>query len=253
MSVVEFGGSGPGILLLHGLMSRASTWWTVARWLRPYGRVVGLDARGHGRNPRRGPFRTEDFVADAVSAIERLDLGPVVVIGHSMGGLHAWALAALRPDLVRGVVAEDVVPDNRGRSVDEWRWYFEAWPAAFQSLAHVRSVVDVPRVEELFEERADGWHLIADLDDLYEIAAEWGERSYWDFVDAIRCPLLVVEAGRGVLPAGQMAEVVRWCAARGLPAHHVVVPESGHVVHDEAPEVYRGAVEAFLSGSIPPV
>ncbi|QFZ16360.1 alpha/beta fold hydrolase [Saccharothrix syringae] len=248
MSVVEFGGSGPGILLLHGLMSRASTWWTVAQWLRPYGRVVAYDARGHGRNPRRGPFRTEDFVADAASVVERLDLGPVVAIGHSMGGLHAWGLAALRPDLVRGVVAEDVVPDNRGRSVDDWRWYFDAWPVPFQSLAHVRSVVDVPRVEELFEERADGWHLIADLGDLYEIAAEWGERAYWDLVDAIRCPVLVVEAGRGVLPAGQMAEVARRCSG-----HHLVVPESGHVVHDEAPEVYRGAVEAFLSGSIAPV
>ncbi|RKT52188.1 alpha/beta fold hydrolase [Saccharothrix australiensis] len=247
MSVVEFGGSGPGILLLHGLMSRATTWWTVARWLKPYGRVVAADARGHGRNPRRGPFRTEDFVADAAALIERLDLAPVVVIGHSMGGLHAWALAATRPDLVRAVVAEDVVPDNRGRTVDEWRPYFESWPV-FESLAHVRSVVPVPHVEELFEERADGYHLIARLEDLYEIAAEWGERSYWDFVDAIRCPTLTVEAGRGGLRPGQMAEV-----ARRTGGHHLLVPESGHVVHAEAPEVYRGAVEAFLSGSITPV
>lgn len=247
MSVAEFGGSGQGILLLHGLMSRASTWWTVAQWLKPYGRVVATDARGHGRNPRRGPFRTEDFVADAAETVERLGLGPAVVIGHSMGGLHAWALAALRPDLVKAVVAEDVVPDNTGRSVDEWRWYFESWPV-FESLAHVRSVVRVPRVEEMFEERADGYHLIARLEDLYEIAAEWGVRSYWDFVDAVRCPTLTVEAGRGGLRAGQMAEVARRTGGR-----HLVVPESGHVVHDEAPEVYRGAVEAFLSGSIVPV
>ncbi|MBP2340389.1 pimeloyl-ACP methyl ester carboxylesterase [Saccharothrix coeruleofusca] len=246
MSVVEFGGRGPGILLLHGLMSRASTWWTVARWLKPYGRVVGVDARGHGRNPRRGPFRTEDFVADLVAVVRRLDLAPAVVIGHSMGGLHALALAATRPELVRAVVAEDVVPDNRGKSVEDWRWYFDAWPVPFQSLAHVRSVVDVPRVEELFEERADGYHLIAELADLYEIAAEWGERSYWDFVDAVRCPLLVIEAGRHPLAPGQMAEMARRASGR-----HLLVPESGHVVHDEAPEVYRGAVEAFLSG-LPP-
>lgn len=248
MSVVEFGGRGPGILLLHGLMSRATAWWTVAQWLKPYGRVVGVDARGHGRNPRRGPFRTEDFVDDLVAVVERLGLAPAVVIGHSMGGLHALALAATRPDLVRGVVAEDVVPDNRGKSVEDWRWYFDAWPVPFQSLAHVRSVVRVPRVEELFEERADGYHLIAELADLYEIAAEWGERSYWDFVDAVRCPLLVIEAGKHPLGPGQMAEV-----ARRTGGQHLLVPESGHVVHDEAPEVYRGAVEAFLSGSIPPV
>ncbi|GAA3460176.1 alpha/beta fold hydrolase [Saccharothrix longispora] len=247
MGVAEFGGSGRGIVLLHGLMSRASTWWTVAQWLKPYGRVVAPDARGHGRNPRRGPFRTEDFAADAAAVIEERGLGPAVVIGHSMGGLHAWALAAARPDLVAAVVVEDVVPDNRGRTVDEWRWYFDAWPV-FESLAHVRSVVDVPRVEELFEERDDGWHLIARMEDLYEIAAEWGERSYWDLVDAVRCPMLVVEAGRGGMRPGQMEEV-----ARRTGASYLLVPESGHVVHDQAPEVYRGAVEAFLSGSVPPV
>ncbi|MGH3623046.1 MAG: alpha/beta fold hydrolase, partial [Sciscionella sp.] len=49
---VEFGGSGQPILLLHGLMGRARTWWPVARWLTRHGRVVGLDARGHGRSPR---------------------------------------------------------------------------------------------------------------------------------------------------------------------------------------------------------
>ncbi|MDQ2583381.1 alpha/beta fold hydrolase [Saccharothrix yanglingensis] len=247
MGVAEFGGSGRGIVLLHGLMSRASTWWTVAQWLKPYGRVVAPDARGHGRNPRRGPFRTEDFAADAAAVVEERGLGPAVVIGHSMGGLHAWALAAARPDLVAAVVVEDVVPDNRGRTVDEWRWYFDAWPV-FESLAHVRSVVDVPRVEELFEERDDGWHLIARMEDLYEIAAEWGERSYWDLVDAVRCPMLVVEAGRGGMRPGQMEEV-----ARRTGASYLLVPESGHVVHDQAPEVYRGAVEAFLSGSVPPV
>ena len=50
------------MLLLHGLMSRATAWWPVAQWLTPFGRVVGIDQRGHGRNPQRGPFRTEDWL-----------------------------------------------------------------------------------------------------------------------------------------------------------------------------------------------
>ncbi|MBC8092853.1 MAG: alpha/beta hydrolase, partial [Pseudonocardia sp.] len=44
MTVVEFGGHGPPILLLHGLMGRAITWWPVAQWLTAHGRVLGLDA-----------------------------------------------------------------------------------------------------------------------------------------------------------------------------------------------------------------
>src|SRR5205823_14636196 len=136
--VIEFGGDGPGILLLHGLMGRATTWWRVARWLTRYGRVVGWDARCHGRNPHREPCGTEDFVADLADLVRELDLGPVLAIGHSMGGLHAWTLAAEHPDLVRGVVVEDMAPDQRGRTVDTWRPYFESWPVPFESLAHVR-------------------------------------------------------------------------------------------------------------------
>lgn len=230
-------------------MSRATTWWTVAQWLKPYGRVVAIDARGHGRNPQKGPWRTEDFVDDAARAIEELGLGRTIVIGHSMGGLHAWGLAATRPDLVRAIVVEDVVPDNRGKSVDEWKWLFDAWPVPFQSPRHIRTYFNSETADEYFEEREDGWRLIADIDDLYEIASEWGRRDYWHYVDEIRCPMLVIEAGKGGMRPGQMEEVAR--RANGT---HLLVPEAGHVVHDDAPDVYRGAVEAFLSStSISPV
>ncbi|MFC0546753.1 alpha/beta fold hydrolase [Kutzneria chonburiensis] len=243
--VVEFGGSGPGIVLLHGLMGRATTWWPVARWLVRYGRVVGLDARGHGRNTHRGGvWRTEDFASDAAAVIRRLDLGPSVVIGHSMGGLHALVLAALEPSLVRGVVVEDFAPDQRGRTVDPWRAEFSRWPA-FQSLAHVRSFFGPvgDYFVECFEERSDGYHLIADLDDLYRIAAEWGRRDYWPFVDRVQAPLLVIEAEHTFMPAGQQAAM----ASRAVDGRHILVEGAGHLVQLSTPAVYRGAVEAFLS------
>jgi pimeloyl-ACP methyl ester carboxylesterase len=45
------------------------------------------------------------------------------------------------------------------------------------------------------------------------------------------------------MPEGQMAEM-----ARRVPgAHFLRVPGAGHIVHDDQPEIYRGAVEAFLS------
>jgi pimeloyl-ACP methyl ester carboxylesterase len=244
--VVEFGGSGPGIVLLHGLMGRASTWWPVAQWLVRHGQVVGLDARGHGRSTHRGGvWRTEDFASDAAAAIRSLDLGPSVVIGHSMGGLHALVLAAVEPSLVRGVVVEDFAPDQRGRTVDSWRAEFASWPTPFQSLAHVRSFFGPvgDYFVECFEERADGYHLIADLEDLYRIAAEWGRRDYWPFVDRVQAPLLVIEAEHTFMPPGQQAAM----AARAPQGRHLVVDGAGHLVQLSAPAVYRGAVEAFLS------
>jgi len=245
--VIEFGGSGPGILLLHGLMGRATTWWRVSRWLTSYGRVIGLDARGHGRSPHRGGrWRTEDFVADAAEVIEALGLGPAVVIGHSMGGLHAWALAATHPELVRAVVVEDMAPDQRGKTVDAWRAYFDSWPVPFTSLAQVREFFGPlgDFFTECVEERADGYHLIAPLDELYDTAAEWGERDYWALVERVRCPLLALEAEHSSMPPGQMAELADRTAG---PARHLIIPDSGHVIHEDSPDAYRGAVEAFLS------
>lgn len=242
---VDFGGSGAPIVLLHGLMGRASTWWPVAQWLTAHGHAVGLDARAHGRSPHRGPATTEQFADDVAELIRELDEGPAVLIGHSMGALHAWTTAAAHPELVRGVVSEDMAPDQRGRTADGWRAYFDTWPEPFQSLAHVRRFF-APYGDyftECFEERDGGYRLIADLDVLYRIAAEWGEREYWSTVDKIRCPLLVIEAETTVMPAGQQKELA--ARSRGT---HLRIPGAGHVVHADAPDTYREAIEAFLAG-----
>jgi pimeloyl-ACP methyl ester carboxylesterase len=245
--VIDFGGTGQGILLLHGLMGRAATWWPVAQWLSHYGHVIGLDARSHGRSPHRGgPWRTEDFVSDAVAVIESRDLAPAVVIGHSMGALHAWALAASRPELVRAVVAEDMAPDQRGRTADGWHAHFATWPVPFPSVAAIRAFFGTlgDYFAECFEERPDGYHLIASLDELFAIADEWATRDYWPLIDRITCPMLVLEAANTAMPPGQQAEVARRTPG---PSTHLVIPDSGHVIHEDAPHTYRGAVEAFLS------
>ncbi|HEX4726041.1 MAG TPA: alpha/beta hydrolase [Pseudonocardiaceae bacterium] len=243
--VIEFGGDGPGILLLHGLMGRATTWWPTARWLTAYGRVVGVDARAHGRNPHRTRCGTEQFAEDAADRIRELGIGPAVLIGHSMGGLHAIAVAATYPDLVRAIVVEDMAPDQRGRTADVWLAYFESWPV-FESLAHVREFFG-PAGDyfvECVEETTDGYRLIGDLAEMVAIAREWGRRDYSDLVAAVRCPMLVIEAGDSPMPAGQQAEMAGRSAG---PAWHHRIDGAGHLVHQDAPDEFRGAVEAFLS------
>jgi pimeloyl-ACP methyl ester carboxylesterase len=144
------------------------------------------------------------------------------------------------------VVVEDIAPDQRGKTVDEWRDYFDSWPVPFQSLAHIRQFFGSTGnyFAECVVERADGYHLMADLEDLYEIAAEWGRRDYWSFVDNVKCPLLAIEGEHTAMPPGQQAELAARVPGGG---RHIVVAGAGHVVHDDAPQEYRGAVEAFLS------
>lgn len=242
--LIDYGGDGPPILLLHGLMGRATTWWPLTGWLTRHGHVLATDARSHGRNPHRGPsWRTPDFVADAAAVLR--SYGPGVIIGHSMGGLHGLGVAAEHPDLVTGLIVEDMAVDLRGRTVDSWRTLFDTWPVPFRSLAHLHSFfgpVVGPYFAECVEEREDGYHLLSNVDDLFAIASEWGEHEYWSWVDSIRCPTLVIEAEHTPMPPGHQAEI-----ATRAHANHLTIAGAGHLVHASAPHTYRGAVEAFLS------
>jgi pimeloyl-ACP methyl ester carboxylesterase len=232
-------------MLLHGLMGRASTWWVAAGWLARHGRVVGLDARGHGRSGARGPWSTERMASDVLDVLA--DLGPAVVIGHSMGGLHGLVAAARCPELVRALVVEDMGVDFRGHSAADALAWFTTLPQPFPALAAVRRAFGYPRAEfgeymtECVEERADGYHLIARVEHTTAIAAEWAECDHWAAVASVGCPALLVEAEESVVPEGQMARM----AARMSRATHVRVPGAGHLVH-AAPE-FRPLVGSFLS------
>jgi pimeloyl-ACP methyl ester carboxylesterase len=249
-----YGGSGRPIVLLHGLMGRASTWWRTARWLADHGEVIALDARGHGdsTSPVPGPWRTERFVADVVEVLETLRRGPVVLIGHSMGGLHGWQLAATHPELVTGLVVEDMAPDHRGVTAAPWTSWFEAMPPVFDSIAQVRDSFGWPRPSvgdyfaECMREGPDGYRLITPHELAAGIAAEWGEQDYWAGVRAVRCPALLLQAQDTPIASWQMAEMARLLPA----ARHVLVPDTGHLLHDDAPECYRELVTEFLTGPV---
>lgn len=250
LAVVEFGGGGPPVLLLHGLMGRATTWWSVARRLTDHGRVLGLDARGHGRSQAVGPWTTDRMADDAADLLEQAGAGPAVVIGHSMGGLHALALASRRPDLVRGVVVEDMAVDLTGlagRPMADMAAWFGAVPQPFACRDAVREAFGHPRRElgdymaECVEERADGLHLLTRVRDALEIATGWTREARWADLDAVGCPVLLVEAEESVAPAGQMAAM-----AERLGAEHHVLPGTGHLVHADE-KAFLGVVRPFLT------
>jgi len=90
------------MLLLHGLGGHVGEWADTADGMKDRARVVAFDARGHGRSERRPEdVSREAHVADVAFVIEQLELGPVVVVGQSLGGVTALLVAAEHPELVR--------------------------------------------------------------------------------------------------------------------------------------------------------
>lgn len=100
-------GTGQPLLALHGHFGHGGVWAPLAEAL-PGWRVVAPDQRGHGRAAPADDYSREAYVADAAQLIEALDLAPAVVLGHSLGGVNAYQLAARRPELVRAVIVEDI-------------------------------------------------------------------------------------------------------------------------------------------------
>ena len=236
------GGAGRPILLLHGLMGSARTWRRQLGWLRGLGHVYTFDAAGHGR-PAPEPLCTEAFVADLAHATTAVD-GPMVVYGHSMGGLHGWVFAATHPDRVRGLIVEDMAPDFRGRTADDWIATIEAWPR-FRTADDVRRFFGPIAGEyflDAFTRTADGYRLHGDLDTFRRIAEEWGTRHFWAEWAAVAVPALLVEGEHGVTPPGQMRRM-----AHRPGTTHLLVPGAGHLVHDERPQECRSAVRAYLA------
>ncbi len=241
------GGAGEPVVLVHGLMGRGSTWPRQLPWLTRLGAVYTYDAPWHrGRDVEDPyPISTERFVADLADAVSRLGT-PVRLVGHSMGGLHSWCLAAERPELVSALVVEDMAPDFVGRTTGPWEPWLHALPVEFHSAEQVFAAFGPVAGQyflEAFDRTDTGWRLHGRPQRWIEIAAEWGTRDYWAQWQAVRAPALLIEAGNSVTPPGQMRKM----AQRYSPTTYLTVPEAGHLVHDEAPQAYRQAVESFLT------
>jgi pimeloyl-ACP methyl ester carboxylesterase len=97
--------AGMPVVLLHGITDSWRSFEPVMAHLPASLRVLAVTQRGHGDSDRPGSYRTRDFAADAAAFIEALQLGPALVVGHSMGSVNAMRLAIDRPELVRGLVA----------------------------------------------------------------------------------------------------------------------------------------------------
>ena len=100
------GGSGPPLVLVHGLGGMATNWRLVAPELAGERRVVIPDLPGHGYSePLRERQRALDPFVEAVLAVaEAEEALPAPFVGHSLGGLVSLHAAARRPDAVEGLV-----------------------------------------------------------------------------------------------------------------------------------------------------
>jgi pimeloyl-ACP methyl ester carboxylesterase len=99
-------GSGPPLVLIHGLATTRVIWRHALPLLSEGRRVITLDVPGFGKSPPAGPgFELEEVAKRIAGSLERQGLTrPFDLVGHSMGGAVALTLAALDPSSIRRLV-----------------------------------------------------------------------------------------------------------------------------------------------------
>jgi pimeloyl-ACP methyl ester carboxylesterase len=234
----ETGGSGERtILLLHGLGATAEVWRGLtgvlnrdraARWVIP-------DLPGHGRSAWAPPYSVGRYAAD-MSLLMAGGSGPVAVVGHSMGGVVALALASgwfgLRVEVAVGIGIKVSWTDEelarvRERASKPGKWFErrEEAEAFFLRVAGLEGLGSAgsPLAESGVVEEAGRFRLAAD-----PATGLVGAPPMEGLMAAARAPVrLACGAGDGMVDEQQL---------RRLDPDAVVLRDAGHNAHVEDPE-----------------
>nr|WP_272211567.1 alpha/beta fold hydrolase [Marinicella sp. W31]MDC2877462.1 alpha/beta fold hydrolase [Marinicella sp. W31] len=108
---VRIGGSGPLMLFYHGITANSAVFGPLMDAFSDRFTTVAVDQRGHGLSdkPETG-YDAADYAGDIAALIKTLDMGPAILVGHSLGSRNSVTAAARHPELVRSVVAIDFTP-----------------------------------------------------------------------------------------------------------------------------------------------
>ncbi|MGI9510463.1 MAG: alpha/beta fold hydrolase, partial [Geminicoccaceae bacterium] len=98
----------PTLVFSNSLGSDLRVWQPLLPYLAQELRIIRYDKRGHGLSASSGsPFSIDDLANDLAGLLDQLGVRDAVIVGLSVGGMIAQALAARRRDLVRGLVLCD--------------------------------------------------------------------------------------------------------------------------------------------------
>ena len=259
LSSLVWGEGEPELVLLHGGAQNAHTWDTVALALsRP---LVAVDLPGHGHSDGGrdgdGMVHLDDAAADVATVVEELAPRAAAVVGMSLGGLTAIALAAARPELVRRLVLVDITPGvtaEKARAITS----FVDGPEHFDSFEEIlaRTMAFNPTRSESSlrrgilhnaEQRPDGtwvWR--------HARFRRPGPRpsldasALWDRLAQVTAPVMLV---RGTRPQSVVDDADEAELRRRLPGARVEHLDAGHSVQGDRPVELAGLLADFVASS----
>jgi pimeloyl-ACP methyl ester carboxylesterase len=266
LSALVWGEAEPELVFLHGGAQNAHTWDTVALALdRP---LVAVDLPGHGHSDggHGNALDPAHNARDVATVVRELAPRARAVVGMSLGGVTAIALAAAEPDLVRSLVLVDITPGVDGTKASSIVSFING-PESFDSFDDLlaRTIAFNPtRTESSLRrgilhnavQRDDGswvWRyarhraLAPREPDAGPTLDAPGPRfgSLWDAVSGLAMPVMLVRGMRpqSVVDDADEAELVRRCPHARV--EHVA--EAGHSVQGDTPVELAALIADFVA------
>lgn len=224
----------PVVVLLHALASRSATWHAVGQRLSEHRfRVVAFDLPGHGGSSRSKDYSLDSQARDVSAAMDRLGLGCVSLVGHSLGAQLATRIAVTPGSRIRSLVLEAMPAPPRT-------------PAEAHAMAAGRQRITLGRAIRLL-----GWRRLVRIIFHREfdprapkfVVAELGLPAplWWESLCRIEVPALVICSPTDG-PISDRAAMV----ASAMPRAKVEVIGQGHHLHGEHLEAFLAALVPFL-------
>ena len=235
------------VVLIHGLFGNLDNLGILARSLKNDRPVIQLDVRNHGLSPRSEKMGYLEMAQDVLETLDEAGVKQFAVIGHSMGGKIAMALASLAPERVEQLVVIDIAPvAYPTRHHDE---IFAALQAVSEAGVTSRSEAAAIMRQTLSEEGVIQFLLKSfhEGDWRFNVPALWqcyDQIIGWQPLPAWQRPALFI---RGEL-SGYLAEEYREALLTQFPAARAhVIAGAGHWVHAEKPDAVLRAISRFFA------
>lgn len=245
VSALRWGTAAVDTVLLHGVGLNAHTFDATVLGLaaRAEPGVVAVDLPGHGDSAWRedADYRPRSMAGQVADLISACAAEPVRLVGQSLGGLTAIALAARRPELVSSLVIVDITPGLRTGDAAQVQNFLSVTEFASREEIVDRAIAfGLGASREALERgvalntrvRPDGVvvfkHHFANLGDLRPAVADLAE--LWPDLEGLKVPVTLVRAEAGFL-SPELVEEFR----RRVPSAQVIQVPGGHNVQEQQP------------------